>query len=799
MSALTRHSFRLRFHFLRFLRRVALPVLVLGGTGARALAGDLLRGGYTPNAPQGANPVSFTPPSVTQARANMQDALARATLAIQSVQKMQVAARSIAVSSGANNLGLNPNNPSQPLPNVPNGLGTGALNPATGQTWTGAGQPTETTVNGRTVVTIDQTSPDATLTWTTFNIGSDTTLKFDQNKTGTDPEDSIAFNMVDDPSGVPSQILGSIQAPGQVYVINQNGIIFGGASQVNVHTLVASSLPINTYLIGVGLVNNPDDQFLFSSLAIPVLASNPTAPTFTPPPAPNTPNGQDGAVIVQAGAQLESPANADGVGGRIALIGPEVTNAGTIFTPDGQAILAAGQQVAFLPHAESDPSLRGLDVYVGQGGGTATNTGAILAPEADVTMVGAAVDQLGEIESTTSVSLNGRIDLKADWGTEVIQNPSGSENELVTTESGDVTFGASSLTEILPEWDSSATITSAEPPPNQSLELASQVNVQGDTIHMAGNAELLAPNAAVTMQAGKWEPTGSGDYGFEYTAGQIYLDSGALINVAGSEDVSEPVTQNIVAVQLLGPELADSPLERNSFLEGQTIYVDIRDQGTYDGESWIGTPLADAYGYADLVQYTVGELTTNGGTVTMQAGGSVVMQPGSQVNVSGGWINYQGGVVTTSDLISGGYIYPIDEATPDLLYNSFLPQFTVSDSKWGYSATYSDELITESHYEDGYVYGGYGGSVSITAPSTALQGTLLGLTVDGPRQVGPDSVQALPSAFTLAFEGQNGDYQPDPTLYPVYAPAPPSVVFSTQDNLPAAAHSAWMRRAIPRR
>ncbi|MGA3169505.1 MAG: filamentous hemagglutinin family protein [Chthoniobacteraceae bacterium] len=782
MSALTRHSFRLRLLALKLLRRVAVAV-VLGGTGARALAGDLLRGGYTPNATQGANPTSFTPPSVSEARANMQDALARATQAIEAVQAMQSAARSLAASAGKNNLGINPNNPSLQLPNVPNGLGIGGLNPAAGQTWTGADQPTEIASKGQTVVTVDQTSPEATLTWTTFNIGSATTLKFDQNKTGTDAEDSIVFNVVDDPSGVPSQILGSIKAAGQVYVINQNGIIFGGASQVNVHALVASSLPINNYLIGVGLVNNPDDQYLFSSLAIPALAVNPTAPTFTPPPPPNTPGGKDGNVTVDAGAVLESPANADGVGGKIALIGPDVTNAGTILTPDGQAILAAGEQVGFLPHAESDPSLRGLDVFVGKGGGTATNTGDILAPEADVTMIGALVEQLGAIEGTTSVSLNGRIDLKADTGTEVVQDPEG-QNELVTTEAGNVTFGTSSITEILPEWDSSATITSAEPPPDQALALGSQVNVQGETIHMAGNAELLAPSAAVSMQAGTWLPTGNGDYGFEFAKGQIYLDSGALINVAGSEDVSAPVAQNIVTVQLLGPELADSPLERNSILEGQTIYVDIRDQGVYDGQPWIGTPLADAFGYADLVQYTVGELTTNGGTVAMQAGGSVVMQQGSQVNVSGGWINYTGGVVTTSELISGGYIYPISEATPDLVYDGFLPQFTVSSAKWGYSATYDDPLITDSHYENGYVYGGNGGAVTIIAPSTALDGTLLGLTTNGPRQVGPDSVQAIPSALMLAFEGQNASDQP---LYPVYAPTPPAVVFSTQDDLPGAA------------
>jgi hypothetical protein len=91
---------------------------------------------------------------------------------------------------------------------------------------------------------------------------------------------------------VPSQILGSIHALGQVYVLNQNGIIFGGSSELNLHSLVASSLPINDNLVARGLLNNPDDQFLFSALTIPVLESGGTMPEFDPPPPPNTPGGR---------------------------------------------------------------------------------------------------------------------------------------------------------------------------------------------------------------------------------------------------------------------------------------------------------------------------------------------------------------------------------------------------------------------------------------------------------------------------------------------------------------------------
>ena len=54
-------------------------------------------------------------------------------------------------------------------------------------------------------------------------------LTFDQTGGGANANQWIAFNKVNDPSGVPSQILGSLDAIGQIYIINANGIIFGGS------------------------------------------------------------------------------------------------------------------------------------------------------------------------------------------------------------------------------------------------------------------------------------------------------------------------------------------------------------------------------------------------------------------------------------------------------------------------------------------------------------------------------------------------------------------------------------------
>ena len=53
---------------------------------------------------------------------------------------------------------------------------------------------------------------------------------------------SVALNRIFQSD--PSRIFGQLNANGQVYLLNQNGIVFGQGSQVNVRGLIASSLNI---------------------------------------------------------------------------------------------------------------------------------------------------------------------------------------------------------------------------------------------------------------------------------------------------------------------------------------------------------------------------------------------------------------------------------------------------------------------------------------------------------------------------------------------------------------------------
>ena len=786
-----------------------------------ASAGDILRGGGT-SSPTRQPGVSAAGGDVqTEVGAAGRDSLARTAQALQAVKAMQSAARNAAV-TGPNNLGLNPNQAGVQLPNVPNGLTTGGLQvaptvplnlsvPVAGENralWTGANLPTQSISGSLTNVTIKQTNQQALLNWQTFNIGKETKLTFDQTAGGADVNKWIAFNKINDPTGNPSQILGSIAALGQVYVINRNGIVFGGSSQINLHTFVASALPINDNLVSQGLLNNRDAQFLFSGLSVP--GGSDGTPNFTPEPPPAS--GRYGDVTVQPGAVLQSPD--DGSGGRIMLVGANVLNSGTLSAPTGQTILAAGLQVAVAPHASDDPSLRGLDVFVGGiadpasslpvYAGTVTNSGLIEAFSGSVSLDGRYVNQLGAIDSSTSVDLNGRIDLRASYG--AVGNPSfdntgaGSGGPpFLFQNTGVVTFGEGSVTQILPDYLSTRTV------PGLALPEKSQINVEGLAVYFGENSTMLAPNADVTIRAGVWpyqdidgnrttfgadgfiEPDigsffSGAEQRFFFSGGQIYLDRSSLINVAGSADVFVPLAQRILQIEFRGSELADSPLQRDGFLRGVPLTVDLRDSGVFNGRFWIGTPLGDVTGLAALIQRNAAQLTAAGGNVSLRAGGSVVVQEGATIDVSGGFFRNEGGLVQTTRLIQGNRLIDIANAFPDQIYDGLYDGFTETNSKFGISLTSTNTLASGAVFEPEYFEGANGGSLSLTAPSMAIDGELRGFTVQGPRQREAPAEQSRLS-FTFASEKI---FAENPPRFLPDSPTPPEILFSlTATQAPA--------------
>ncbi len=165
-------------------------------------------------------------------------------------------------------------------------------------TWRAAGSTSEYLVNGPSAV-VKQALQNETFNWASFNVGAGNTIEFQQPSSS-----AVALNRIFQAD--PSRIQGALRANGQVYLINQNGLVFGPGAKVDVNTLLASSIDLNPAITNlfeqIGLTNAVQQTRL--------------------PPLRNTTGATPGTVEVQGGARITAQEN-----GRVILVGGEVKNA----------------------------------------------------------------------------------------------------------------------------------------------------------------------------------------------------------------------------------------------------------------------------------------------------------------------------------------------------------------------------------------------------------------------------------------------------------------------------------------
>ena len=100
-----------------------------------------------------------------------------------------------------------------------------------------AGQADIHPSNNNTV--IHQQSNRAVINWNSFNINANESVKFIQPGAS-----SAVLNRIVNQN--PTTILGKLNANGQVFIVNPNGVVFGKTARINVGGIVASSLNIKT-------------------------------------------------------------------------------------------------------------------------------------------------------------------------------------------------------------------------------------------------------------------------------------------------------------------------------------------------------------------------------------------------------------------------------------------------------------------------------------------------------------------------------------------------------------------------
>ena len=175
---------------------------------------------------------------------------------------------------------------------------TAANLPTGGQIVAGSGSIQTPSGNQMNII---QNSQNMVANWNSFDIGKGNTVQFYQ------PDSSaVALNRV--VGGGESKIMGNLKANGQVFLVNPNGVLFGKDASVSTSGFVASTRDIK------------NDDFMNRRY------------TFS--------GGQNaGAEIVNQGALTTN------AGGYIVLAADKVSNSGTIRTPGGKTVLAAGERV----------------------------------------------------------------------------------------------------------------------------------------------------------------------------------------------------------------------------------------------------------------------------------------------------------------------------------------------------------------------------------------------------------------------------------------------------------------------
>jgi len=198
-----------------------------------------------------------------------------------------------------------------------------------------------------------QASNGAIINWNKFSIGAGEVTRFVQPTSS-----SAVLNRVVGKAA--SQLDGSLQANGRVFLINPNGIVIGAGGRVDTNGFIASTLDI------------ADADFLAGKLKFIA-------------------NGASGSISNQGLISV-------GPGGRVALIAPNIENSGIIQAPEGKILLAAGRRIEI-----SNMDFDGVSFEVQAPTDSALNLGKLLADNGAVQVFAGTLRHSGEIRANRLV------------------------------------------------------------------------------------------------------------------------------------------------------------------------------------------------------------------------------------------------------------------------------------------------------------------------------------------------------------------------------------------------------------
>ncbi|ESQ81528.1 hypothetical protein AEAC466_21250 [Asticcacaulis sp. AC466] len=220
--------------------------------------------------------------------------------------------------------------------------------------------------------TITQTSQNAAIDWQSFNIGADGKVIFNQPNAS-----AVALNRV--LGGDASKIYGVLQANGQVFLVNPNGVLFAKGSQVSAAAVMASTRDMSVA------------DFMAGKYRLA---------------------GTGSGAIVNEGTITA------GAGGFVALVGAQVVNDGAINAAQGDVRLIAANDVTIrLDTGGLDLTINqgAYDALVANGGVIKADSGRIyLTADAFDALAKSSVNNTGIIEASSLATVGGKVVLSGD-------------------------------------------------------------------------------------------------------------------------------------------------------------------------------------------------------------------------------------------------------------------------------------------------------------------------------------------------------------------------------------------------
>lgn len=444
---------------------------------------------------------------------------------------------------------------------------------------------------------IDQSSPQAIVNWQSFGISANEAVNLYQPNRGV-----ALFRVLGSES---SQIFGSLTATGSLFLSNPNGILFAPGAQVDVGSLVATTMRIS------------DQDFLANQFKF-----------FS----------DSNAKVVNQGVIRTSD------GGYLVLLAEQVKNSGSLIANQGSVVLGSAQSAVLDMFGDGlvKVNLSGdaLNAVIAQTGNIQANGGQV---QIATSARSAAINVSGVVQANSLVERNGTIRLEGGNGAKVAVNgtlkAAGNENG---TTGGDIVVTGEQVALLS----------------NASIDASGQagggtVLVGGDfqgknaaiqnarTTYVAHDAKILS-DATSEGDGGKvvvWADDTTRYYGNISAQGGALGGNGGFVEVSGKRQLDFVGQVNVAAANGLGGQVLLDP--ENIILNTTTQNAppnnpDSTPDIAFADAPTVGTTIvqiADITGFSELFLQATNDITV-ASTLTMAANNSIRLEANNNLNVN---------------------------------------------------------------------------------------------------------------------------------------------------------------------